>query len=394
MAAQFIRRLIKPFQKIVVAIGIIVLGFGGYNILLATQEEIKPQPRQETVRQVSFATVKLEDARPFYTAFGTVSASRTADLRFAIAGEVENVSDTFRNGVFVRKGDDLARLDTELLVIARDEISEQIDAEERNIAALETQLELRQRQFERVSEMKAAAVASDSRLDDATLALSVAQNNLDQAKSRLRQFRLSLQRAERNLRESILTVPFDGVLSGVAVGEGRVISSANALGVLTDLSSLEVSFVVPAEVYAEGSTLIDDTVTVTWKAGGRDVETVTARITRAEGGVNAAEGGGRLYAAMPTPDADGSTPIPDGAFVEVRLPTLLIEDVAIIPDVALFERDTVYVIKNGRAEPRKVEVLSRSDGFLFLKGDLANGDQVIVTRLPGLGTGVRVEGVQ
>ena len=385
------RRFIKPLLKLIVALGILASGYGGYNYLLATQEVIEPQPRRETVRQVETVTVKLGDARPVYTAFGTVLAARTADLRFSISGEVESIANIFRNGRFVRKGDRLAALDTELLTIARNEINEQISNEKRNIDSLETQLVLRQRQFDRVSEMKAAAVASDSRLDDAKLALIMARNALDQSQSRLRQLRLSLKRAERNLRESMLTAPFDGMLSDVSIGEGRVVSSANPLAVLTDLSSLEVSFVVPAEVYAESASLIGDPVSITWKAGGRSVQTVNGRIERAEGGVTAAEGGGRLYAALPVPDGDGRTAIPEGAFVEVRLPTMLIEEVAVIPDVALFERDTVYVIEDGRAVARKVNVINRSDSLLYIEGDLQNGDVVITTRLPGLGKGVRVE---
>ena len=391
MANQFMRRFIKPLLKLIVALGILASGYGGYNYLLATQEVIEPQPRRETVRQVETVTVKLGDARPVYTAFGTVLAARTADLRFSISGEVESIANIFRNGRFVRKGDRLAALDTELLTIARNEINEQISNEKRNIDSLETQLVLRQRQFDRVSEMKAAAVASDSRLDDAKLALIMARNALDQSQSRLRQLRLSLKRAERNLRESMLTAPFDGMLSDVSIGEGRVVSSANPLAVLTDLSSLEVSFVVPAEVYAESASLIGDPVSITWKAGGRSVQTVNGRIERAEGGVTAAEGGGRLYAALPVPDGDGRTAIPEGAFVEVRLPTMLIEEVAVIPDVALFERDTVYVIEDGRAVARKVNVINRSDSLLYIEGDLQNGDVVITTRLPGLGKGVRVE---
>ena len=391
MANQFMRRFIKPLLKLIVALGILASGYGGYNYLLATQEVIEPQPRRETVRQVETVTVKLGDARPIYTAFGTVLAARTADLRFSISGEVESIANIFRNGRFVRKGDRLAALDTELLTIARNEINEQIANEKRNIDSLETQLVLRQRQFDRVSEMKAAAVASDLRLDDANLALIMARNALDQSQSRLRQLRLSLKRAERNLRESMLTAPFDGMLSDVSIGEGRVVSSANPLAVLTDLSSLEVSFVVPAEVYAESTSLIGDPVSITWKAGGRSVQTVNGRIERAEGGVTAAEGGGRLYAALPVPDGDGRTAIPEGAFVEVRLPTMLIEEVAVIPDVALFERDTVYVIEDGRAVARKVNVINRSDSLLYLEGELQDGDVVITTRLPGLGKGVRVE---
>ena len=70
---------------------------------------------------------------------------------------------------------------------------------------------------------------------------------------------------------------------------------------------------------------------------------------------------------------------------------MLIEEVAVIPDVALFERDTVYVIEDGRAVARKVNVINRSDSLLYLEGELQDGDIVITTRLPGLGKGVRVE---
>lgn len=393
MANQLLGRLFKPFMKLLAAVAILMAGFGGYNFLIETEEQIKSQPRKETVRKVDTVVIDLSDARPVYTAFGTVKAARTADLRFSIAGEVEMVADRFRNGRFVRKGEDLAGLDTELLVIARNEIREQIAAEKSNIASLEAQLVLRQRQFERVSEMKAASVASDSKLDDANLALTIARNALDQSQSRLRQYGLSLKRAERNLRESTLKAPFDGMLSAVSIGKGQVITSANPLGVLTDLSSLEVSFVVPAEVYAASRSIVGQQVSISWKAGGRLVQTVNGSIDRAEGGVTAAEGGGRLYALLPPADGEGQVAIPEGAFVEVRMPTLLVSNVAIIPDVALFGQDTVYVIEEGRASPRQVNVISRSDGYLYLEGELMDGDIVITTRLPGLGKGVRVEAI-
>lgn len=391
MISSTLKKIAGPAAKVAMAAVILSLGFGGFKLLVATKAEVAPQPRKEVINRVETVAVALTDARPIYTAYGTVEATRKADLRFAIAGEIEAVSTRFRNGTVVRAGDELARLDTELLTIAREEIAEQRDAEEINLASLETQLDLRQRQFDRISQMKAASVASQARLDDTNLALTQSKNALSQSRSRLRQLDLALMRAERNLREARLLAPFAGVLSGVDVGIGKVITSATPLGAITDIDNLEVSFVVPAEVYAEAATLSGEPVTIIWKAGGRDVGALRGEVIRAEGSVTASEGGGRLYASLP--GGEGSPEIPPGAFVEVRVPSLLLEGIAIVPDTALFDNDTVYVISGDRSEARTVEVLSRSEGRIYIRGDLRDGDRIITTRIPGLGEGILVKAV-
>ena len=136
--------------------------------------------------------------------------------------------------------------------------------------------------MDRISQMKAASVATEARLDDTTLALTQAMNALSQSRSRMKQLKLAIKRADRNLRDTRLLAPFSGVLSSVDVGVGKVISSTTPLGVITDINNLEVSFVVPAEVYAEAGQLKGDSVTVIWKAGGRSVLSVRGKIIRSE----------------------------------------------------------------------------------------------------------------
>ena len=46
-----------------------------------------------------------------------------------------------------------------------------------------------------------------------------------------------------------------------------------------------------------------------------------------------------------------------------------------------------------RSETRTIEVLARSEGLIYVRGDLRDGDKVITTRIPGLGDGVLVEAV-
>ena len=388
------KRFLKLAAKPLVALAIFFVGIIGFNILVATKPDIPARPKAPDVRIVEAATVSIITERPNHKAFGTVEASRTADLRFNINGEVADVFPALQNGALVNEGVELARLDDEVLMLNKQDVEIQIAAEADNLAELENQLQLRQSQFDRVSEMAAASVASERRLDEAKLALSMAKTAHRQSKSRRDQLAIRLKQIKRNLEDSRLKAPFDGVLSGVTIGEGRVVSSQNVLGMLTDLSSLEVSFIVPAEIYADYANLIGTAVEVTWKSGGRDVKTVIANIARAEGVVKASEGGGRLYATLPPADENGQASIPPGAFVEISYPSAVLENIVILPDTALYDNDNVFVISQGMAEQRAIEIVSKTDGLIYVRGDLNNGEQVITTRLPGLGDGVRVRVVK
>jgi len=271
------------------------------------------------------------------------------------------------------------------------DISVQLRSEAANNVELSTQLDLRKRQFERVNQMQAASVASEKRLDEARLALSMAQNALQQSTARIEQMRIQKQRAERNLRDAVLKAPFDGVLSNVVIGAGQVLNSGNILGKITDLSSLEVSFIVPAETYAISPDLMGREVEVTWAAGGRDVVSVMGKIERAEGNVSANEGGGRLYASLPNGSARDLPPIPTGAFVEIIYPSQRLDHVVVLPESAIFDQDKIFVVKDRRADQRMVTILTKTEGKVYLRVDISANEEVIITRIPGLSQGTLVE---
>ena len=385
------KSVLSGLSRLVAALVILGLGIGGFMYLVSSKPEVPSRPRSEEMRKVAVTIADRVSAAPVQQAFGTVAAARSADLRFAIGGEVASVEAVMRNGALVRKGEVLATLDTELLTLSVNDIAVQLAAEDANKIELQTQLTLRQRQFDRVNQMKAASVASEKRLDDAQLALSIAKNSLLQSNSRIEQLKIAKKRAERNLKDAVLRAPFDGALADVVIGAGQVLSSNTTLGKITDLNSLEVSFIVPAEIYAISNRLIGQDVEMTWTAGGRDVVTVNGTIDRTEGNVNANEGGGRIYANLPQSKAGEMPPIPAGAFVEINYPTLMLDDVVILPEAAIFDRDHIFIVVEGRADRRQVEILSKSEGQVYVRGDLQNGDQVVSTRIPGLAQGTLVE---
>jgi multidrug efflux pump subunit AcrA (membrane-fusion protein) len=172
---SILRKILSSGSKAFVALGIMILGISAYNYLVATKPEKPLQPRLEKVWTVEVATIDFQVAFPKKSSFGQVEASRKSTLNFNIAGEVEDISDIFKNGGYIKKGQELASLDLDLLSIARDEIVIQLEANTSNIAELAIQLDLRQKNYDRTRQMNVAAVASQANLDDAQLALSMAK---------------------------------------------------------------------------------------------------------------------------------------------------------------------------------------------------------------------------
>ena len=371
---------------------LLILGFfiSVYSWLQATKQVVKPQAPEEQTWIVQSVTVQQVDVQPLEQAFGTVVAAREAHLRFGVAGEVERVSNNLRNGAHVKTGDILASLDTERLQLALDKVEVQIKAESTQIKEFTAQLALRQRMAERAQSLSEKGVGSQAELDGAELAVSQASNQLALAKSRLAELKVSLRRHRKDLEDAVLKAPFDGSLSSVDLALGNQVSNTYLVATLTDLSSLEVSFVVPADIYANVTNLIDQQVKLSWSSEGSVVSETTATITRAEVVVDRTEGGGRLYAELPD---DAARSVPPGAFVEVFYSGRELTSVIELPEEALVGQDQVFVIEQGRAMQRQVVLLHRSPGWIWVRGDLTSGDKVIATRLPGIGNGLRVRAV-
>ena len=80
-----------------------------------------------------------------------------------------------------------------------------------------------------------------------------------------------------------------------------------------------------------------------------------------------AKAGGRLYADIPL-NEDGAWTIPEGAFVEVLYSAGRVDEVVELPEAALYDDDSVFIIINNRTARRQVEVVQKSDGVVYVRG--------------------------
>ena len=87
------------------------------------------------------------------------------------------------------------------------------------------------------------------------------------------------------------------------------------------------------------------------------------------------------------------TGLGDGYQVDTRIIVFTQDDIEIIPAGALFRRSdswSVYVVVDGRAQPRAIDLMRRSGGFAAVSKGVAAGERVIIYPSDQISPGVRV----
>ena len=408
------------FLKIFLPLLTLVCAVLAVGYLRATKPEIERTGFEERARPIAAATVRIGDVQPAISAYGEVVAERDVELRALVAGPVVSVGENFVNGGTVRAGDLLVAIDpfeyraavTEAeasLAEARAQRAEteaELGAEEAGLVEERTQLELAERELERRRDLLAKGTAAQKTVDDALVrrserARAVATTDRRAAGLRARlarqdaviaRSRVALERAERDLSNTRLIAPFAGYLTGISAALGKRLGVNDRVVRLLDQARLDIRIHLSDGDYgrlvSSAAGLRGRPVEVTWRAGSRNFP-FRAVIQRADGEVDAASGGVRVYARIE--DAGARVPLRPGAFVEVRIPDRVYRGAARLPETALVGGDTVYAVVEGRLEPRPVALLARVGNDVVVSGGLAEGERIATTRFPEIGPGVKVQ---
>jgi membrane fusion protein (multidrug efflux system) len=295
--------------------------------------------------------------RPFVetiSATGTLRAEEGVELQAETNGKV--VAIDFVEGAAVRKGALLVKLnDADLRAnLERYVYGRQLaEARERRYAALLAQHVVTQQDY------------------DATLGdLNVQKANVDLY--------------EAQIEKTEIRAPFDGVVGLRYVSMGAYVNAATRIATLQRLDKLKVDFAVP-EKYSGRI-----------RAGAPITFSVAGGLRRFDG---------RIYAIDPRIDAgtrtillravsansDGS--LLPGAFANVQLELEQIHDALLVPAEAVIpglDEKNVFVVREGSAERRAVEIGARTASEVHILAGIRAGDVVITSGLQNLRQGQHV----
>ncbi len=410
----------KLIFKIILPLIILGGGVGGYRYFVATKAVETPEAVKERVWNVAVEKVQLSVLAPSVRIFGTLIPARDVELRSLVAGEVVRVSDHFKEGALLKKGEALIEIDP---------FDYEAILAERKATALEAQSRLVELKATRKSDRDSLArdreiLAVDIRnlkrsellakrgnisvraLDDARNSLSRQHQKVEQRDAQLAvqgarigqqeavltRLEIGVLRAERDLSNTRLIAPFDGYVSELGAELGKRVDAKDRIARMIDASQLEVQFHLSDRLYgvliASKGGVISRPISVSWQTGNKE-HVFKGNIARIGSEIKAETGGIEIYAIL-----DSGSLIAEarpGAFVEVTLTGEPYANAIRIPEYSVYDGNTVYVVEEGRLVARTISVLFDNGDNLLITGDLKDGDQLVTTRFAEIGPSLKVE---
>ena len=415
----------RTLAKFVLPVVILAVAVVGFAYLRATRPQATPAPIQEKVWPVSAVTAKFIDVRPEISEFGTVVAGSVVELRPLVAGRIVELGPNFYEGAVVRAGEKLIKIDPFDYQIEVDdkkaaltesgarlkETKAELRTERRMLKIAKAQSGLHERDLERKRNLSARGTLSRKARDDAWIAFNEATQSVEIRKqlilrlgARAEQQTASvvrakavLKRARRNLDETVLIASMDGFLAGASAAVGQRVSTSDRIARLIVASRMEVSFQLTQRDFGRltgdggrGATsqLIGKKLRVNWRVG-EELFAYEAVIERLGAEIDTASGGIGIYARIVAPDL--ASPLRPGAFVDVIVPGKKYRAVLRLPEGAIMDDGSIYVVEDGRLAGHPAEIMRRVTGGVLVRADIAEGAQVVTTRFPEIGPGIRVD---
>lgn len=341
---------------------------------------LKPAPRTMQVIEPPPPQVAVVHAEPRTQALtvesqGSVAPRRQIDLVVQVAGKVREVNDSFVDGGFFEEGETLLKIDARdyefALIRARARVAEaaQLLATERG----------RARQAQREWRDLGNAEANELFLRKPQVAAAEAQ--LASAEADRDQAKLDLQRTE-------IKAPFRGRVREAVADLGQYLSPGTRVATIYDtslasirlpLSDRQAALVDLPLGFRDSNESPGPSVTISGVVGGENYKW-QGQIVRTDASIDL---NNRLYYAVAEVEdpftRHSETPLVIGLFVNARIHGREIADVVAIPRRALFKNDQVYVLDSeNRVHLKTVRVLQTDKDQAWIKGELANGEAIVV----------------
>ncbi len=406
--------------KALLPIAVLTGAVMGYGLLKASKPSLKKPKVVEKVWAVDVIDAVAKNITPTLHLYGKTVAGRQVELRALVAGKIIEVGPSLKEGALVKKGQMLVRIDdfdyqgavreakaTLDEGLARQaELKASVQLEQENLKYAQAQLKLAQTDYERASNLAKRGTVSKKLADDRKVIVSQrAQSvsghkvNLDLQQARLKgqeavveRLKWKVDQADRRLEETELIAPFDAYVNEVSSEIGRLVSVNDKIANLIDNNQIDVRFTLTDAQYgrilAHETSLIGRKVKAVWKVGDKPIE-YTATIKRIGAEIASQSGGVEIYAAIDTPMKP--IPVRTGAFVEVKMQDRRYDNVYRVPQTALYNSNTIYLIIDGRLQPQQVKIVGADASDSLISAPLPKGVKILKSRLSLAGPGVKVK---
>ena len=174
-------------------------------------------------------------------ATGEVRAIELVTVGAQVSGKIEKLYVTI--GQTVKKGEMIAEIDSTTQQNDVDINKAKLSSYEAQLTAAKTSLNIAEKQYKRLQNLKKRNAASDEDLENAQETYETAKSKVAELESSVKETQISLSTAETNLGYTKITAPLDGTIVSIPVKVGQTINAAMdtpTIVQIADLSQMEI----------------------------------------------------------------------------------------------------------------------------------------------------------
>lgn len=381
------KRIVLPIVILAVAIGIAV-------VLISTPTNIEEAAPEIVPVSVRVMTVDTESAQMTVNSQGKVQAAQQVSLSSSVAGVVTWVSPSLEAGGLVAADELLVKLEA-------GDYQTAVSRSRAGTQQAEAEAEHARVELERMRDLTAQRLASQSQLQDKERDAAVAQ-------ARLADARASLQQAELDLSRTEIRAPFRAVVQSKEIELGQYINRAQAIGVLygADLVEVRVPLAIrqlgfldiPLGLRGELPADVAPAVSLRGMYGGREQKWY-GKLVRVEAAIDPNSNSVQSIIRVPQPGTEGSpgsrwesqVPLPIGLYVEAEITGRSVDDVIVLPRSVIRNNNQVLVVDaEHKMYYRDVEIMRLEEQRVLISGGLFPGEMICISPIQAVYDGMAV----
>lgn len=408
-----------------VLLSVVLIALAGFAISCGgSKANVRKEEPANTPKVVDVTTASAitRELPQFFEATGSLAGDQQTDVASQTSGKVVEVGVDI--GSAVRKGQILVKLDDTELKLRVAQSQAQVEQAKANVRQAEEKIGLRSgQQFDpnRVAEVQMARVTlelaeknlkraekliesgdvSRSFFDDAKAKRDQSKEQYDSAIAQARQnfagvevartnvanAEAALALAKKNLSYAVIPAPIDGFVSERVADLGEYVSPTQKVVTIVRINPLRVKIDIPEQSIPEVK--VGQSVSATTSAWPD--KSFSGRIARIAPNVTANSRTLTVEAEI----ENSSGALKPGQFATVRIlqprpvAAVLVPARAVITEAGV---SRVFVIKDGHAEQRLVQIGQTEGDLVQVKGGVAADEKVATSNLEHLGDGVQVRG--
>jgi len=411
-------KTIRVFVVLLVAIAIAVT-------LVIVRPKAKRQVVVEKGRLVEVFPARAEDVQIVVESFGTVEPRESLKLVAQVRGSIVDISPTFKEGSFIKKGTRLIQIDprTYGLEVKRRKVQiKQSEAElkrlkqevvnlQSRVKIAKSDAKLAKNEYLRLKKLIERKVISQSQLDKSQQAYLASQERLQALENQMALIgpqkeqliaardmaNVLYEQAKLDLERSGMDASFDGWVLEKAIEVGQHVNVGQHLGSIYRSGKLDIVVRIPSKDFQ-------------WFPAGFGQDTpVAADVLFENAGKHYTWSGhvARVKAMMEERTrtlpmvievdefaVDGqkknSFRLRPGMFVTIKIKGKEIEQAFVVPRHVVYAGDVVYTVKDNHLKIKEVNILRSYKDSVIINEGLSEGELIVKTPLSAVKDGMSV----